>query len=341
MRPDGTARSLAAAVAAGSAQPESLPLWLESAMKLGTRFVRVAAAGVPQAALGFVPHGEESRGACCRECGRDHLAGVDEYYFWLIDTQVYANPADSSSSPDGSDGAGFTGSYQFGFQDSYYDQFQQQSAEWDDEDQVPPLLAKWQPGPAVRLAWCRVHNGEFGQPRRSEEFIAVDKQPDLVFLGRAWDSLYFEVTGSAPLPPGYGHDGDGDSSPPGFRYDLPSDHAVALPEVLKPSPPDASYPGGLTTYPFFAYDEPGARLFPASWFPAALTVAGALRARCGYELALRWYRRAFDPVRQDCAWVHCSGNTDTDSGNGHERTTGPARAATARRSPRKPPAIAP
>ena len=221
-------------------------------------------------------------------------------------------PGRPSSSLD--DDASFTGSYQFGFQDSYYDQFQQQSAEWDDEDQVPALLARWQPGPAVRLAWCRVHNGEFGPPRRSEGYVALTggQLPDLMFLGRAWDSLYFEVIGAQPAT----GDGDGgDTSPPGFRYDLPADHAVALPEVLQPSPPAATYPGGLGSYPFFAYTEPGARLFPASWFPAALTVAGALRARCGYDLALRWYRRAFDPLQHDCAWMHCSGSTDSERGS--------------------------
>ena len=90
-------------------QPESLPLWMESAIKLGTRFVRVAAAGVPQAALGFAPHGAGSPGACCRECGREHPAGVDEYYFWLIDAQVYSYTDDTSTSGDGD--ASFTGSY--------------------------------------------------------------------------------------------------------------------------------------------------------------------------------------------------------------------------------------
>ena len=156
---------------------------------------------------------------------------MDEYYFWLIDTQVYASPGDSSTSQNGD--ASFTGSYQFGFQDPYYDQFQQQSAEWNDEDQVPPLLAKWQPGPAVRLAWCRVHNGQFGQPRRSEDYVPLtgDQLPDLVFLGRAGT----RCTSRSPAPasarlrlPAQ------DTSPPGFRYDLPSDQAVALPQVLEP-----------------------------------------------------------------------------------------------------------
>ena len=268
---------------------------------------------MPQAAFGLAPYGEERPGACCRECGRDHPAGVDEYYFWLIDTQVYDSPADSSTSQN--DDASFTGTYQLGFQDPYYDQFQQESAEWNDGDQVSPLLAKWQPGPAVRLAWCRVHQGQFGQPRRSEGYVPLtgDQLPDLVFLGRAWDSLYLEVIGAEPASSGSGSGQD--QSPPGFRYDLPSDQAVALPEVLEPSPPAAKYPGGLTTYPFFAYEEPGARLFPASWFPTSLTVAGALRARCGYELALRWYRRAFDPLYRDCAWMHCEDNAESERGS--------------------------
>ena len=123
---------------------------------------------------------------------------MDEYYFWLINTQFYTY-TDQTDAQDGGD-ASFTGSYQFGFQDSYYDQYQQQSAEWNDEDQVPSLLAKWQPNPAVRLAWCRVHNGQFGQPRTSDGYVAVADEPDLVFLGRAGDSLYFQVSGSAPLP---------------------------------------------------------------------------------------------------------------------------------------------
>jgi hypothetical protein len=302
-------QALVQAVVSGGTTPQPLPLWLESAIKLGTRFVRVAAAGIPAAGPGYTLHGNEPRAACCRECGCDHPLVLDEYYFWLVDTQFYAytGQTDAQGSPAGGQSGSdpsFTGSYQFGFQDSYYDQYQQQSAEWNDEDQVPSLLAKWQPNPAVRLAWCRVHNGQFGQPRTSDGYVAIADQPDLVFLGRTGDSLYFQVSGCAPAPSGYG----ADTSPPGFRYDLPPDDAVALPQVLAPPAPPATSPdpGGLTSYPFFAYFDPGARLFPASWFATALVVAEALRADCGFERALRWYRRAFDPLRQDCAWVHCS-----------------------------------
>ena len=58
-------------------------------MKLGTRFLRIAAARPPQAATLFVPHHEEPGHACCRDCGEDHPVLVDEYYFWLINTKFY------------------------------------------------------------------------------------------------------------------------------------------------------------------------------------------------------------------------------------------------------------
>jgi hypothetical protein len=96
--------ALAKNAAAGGSTPVSLPLWMESAMKLGTRFLRIAAAGVPQAALGFEPHEGEPRAACCRECGCDHPVLIDEYYFWLVDTQyyTYTDQTDTQSNPDSS-----------------------------------------------------------------------------------------------------------------------------------------------------------------------------------------------------------------------------------------------
>ena len=105
-----------------------------------------------------------------------------------------------------------------------------------------------------------------------------------------------------------------DTSPPGFRYDLPADQAIALPEVIAPPPPATPppYPGGLLSYPFFAYNEPGARLFPAAWFAPAVIVADTLRAHCRFELALKWYKRAFDPLQGDCTWMDCPEEVGTD-----------------------------
>ncbi len=85
--PANSVPALANAAANGSTQPVTLPFWMESAMNLGTQFLRIAAAGVPQALLDFESHGEEPRNGCCRECGCEHPVLVDEYYFWLVNTQ--------------------------------------------------------------------------------------------------------------------------------------------------------------------------------------------------------------------------------------------------------------
>jgi hypothetical protein len=290
----------AAAVAAGATP--SLPLWMQAAAKLGTAFLRVAAAGLPPAALPFAPHPGNDQGRCCGECSDAHPELMDEYYFWLVPAETYTYTDDTDGQTQGD--ASFTGSYQFGFQDSFYDQIQQQSAEWNDEDQVPQLLAKWQPEPAVRLAWCRVHNGQFGQPRKSDLVLQVTDAPaasDLVFLGRVADSLYFAVSHPAATPPGYT-----DKSEAGFRYDIASDSAVALPEVLPAPAVSVTYPAGLPAYPFYAYHDPGAPLFPRDWFAPALVVADAMRVHCDFELALKLYGRAFNPLHNDCTWMDCA-----------------------------------
>jgi hypothetical protein len=297
----GVAKTATAVAAVAGATP-SLPLWMQAAAELGTAFLRIAAAGVPPAALPFAPHFNGGDGGCCSECHQVHPWLMDEYYFWLVPAELYVYPEDTDTQTIGD--ASFTGTYQFGLQDPFYDQIQQQSMEWDDGDQVPQLLAKWQPMPAVRLAWCRVHNGQFGQPRKSEIALQVADAPsgsDLVFLGRVADSLYFAVSYPAAKPQGYN-----DSSASGFRYDIVTDCAVTLPEVLPAPAVSLTYPTGLPAYPFYVYHDPGAPLFPRDWFAPALVVADALRAHCDFELALKWYSRAFDPLRNDCTWMDCA-----------------------------------
>jgi hypothetical protein len=139
---------------------------------------------------------------------------------------------------------------------------------------------------AVRLAWCRVHNGQFGQPRKSDDYVAISEPADLVFLGRGGDSLYFQVNGSAPVPVGH----SADPSPAGFRYDLASDESVGTPQAIKPPalPNQALLPGECLSYMFFPYHAADHRLFPRSWLPPAMAVAEALRAHCSFELALKW-----------------------------------------------------
>ena len=47
-------------------------------------------------------------------------------------------------------------------------------SDWENPATFPKLL-DWDPRPMVHLHWCRVHNGEFGELRRSSEGVALDR----------------------------------------------------------------------------------------------------------------------------------------------------------------------
>ncbi len=266
--------------AAGN-QPK-LPFWMESAVAMGTRFIRVAASGYPPAATAFRPRPEHKEAdgkccvQCCVECGKVHPLHVDEYYFWLVDGSFYEETT----------------------QDEHYDQNLQSAVPWHDTTQLK-LLLEWPSNPTVRLAWCRVHNGEFGQPRRSEFGVPAQTGgalPDLTFQGRVGDSLYFDVTNAvAPTA--------------GFRYDLATDSAVSSSNLTVPAAPPVPYPGGLFAYPYFAYLDSGARLFPWSLYAPAVAVAHSLRPHCRFEAALKWYALFYDPLQEDNTWMQCHRDT--------------------------------
>lgn len=264
----------------GARQPpaSNLPMWLQAAVRMGAGFVRVAAAGVPPATTTFEPKcGPPGSSACCAACGKPHPPLVDEYYFWLEDTRHYEE--------------------------------QRQVAEWGAAANDPqtdwhrpaklPGLLDWHSQPMVHLRWSRVHNDEPQTPRQSYEGVRVapGATPQLVFLGRVGDSLHFEVTGGVP-PVGF------PSTPrPGFRYDLATDEAVVLPQVV--SAPGPALVGGLASYPFFAWYEPGAPLLPPSMFSPAVAVAGHLRAHCRFEAALKWYESLYNPLLSNNTWHIC------------------------------------
>jgi Tc toxin complex TcA C-terminal TcB-binding domain len=297
---DGAGAEPAPAAEAAVPDGADLPYWLQTAIRLGTRFWRIAAAGVPPAGTRFAPHphrGPEDCVSVCRECGCAHPAVLDEYYFWLVDGAFYQSPA--TPTPTGFDPPAAPGDYQEGYQEDFYDPAQQEAALWQDPAQLPALL-QWEGSPMVRLAWCRVHNGEFKQPRRSECGAAITpgQDADLTFLGRTADSLTFSVS-NAVAPAGHA-----DPSAPGFRYDIAADLAIVLPQAAAaPAPPQ--FLGTLPAYPYFVFFAPGTHLIPLSPFAPALAVACALRSRCRFEAALHWYRLAFDPLQHDCTWTVC------------------------------------
>ena len=334
----GRGSTTPAAAGSSSSTAAPLPFWMETAIRLGTRFYRIAAAGLPPAAMGFEPHKNHNGDncvSCCHECGCSHPALVDEYYFWLIDGGFYDPP----SPPSGVTTVSLD-DYQYGYQDDFYDIGQQESAFWQDTTQLPQLL-QWRSSPMVRLAWCRVHNGEFQQPRRSHKGVAVqpDTDNDLTFLGRTGDSLTFSVS-NAVMPEGYL-----DPSAPGFRYDLATDHAVVLPLIAPAMPlPPAQFVGNLPANPYFVYVAPGTHLFPLSPFSPSLAVAQALRSHCRFEAALKWYRLFFDPLQQDCTWVNCSDqNTPPQDpaggGNTPSNPNGGNQPANPTGGPNNPPAL--
>ncbi|MEU0988143.1 neuraminidase-like domain-containing protein [Streptomyces sp. NPDC005953] len=254
----------------------AFPLWIEAAIRLGTRFVRVAAAAEPPASTRFVPRADGDLDAsdamdtarCACDCGSPHPPVIDEYYFWTVDARQH--------------------------------EAQEQQADWDwHTASAVPRLLHWDAERTVWLAWCRVHNGQFTQPRRSAEAIRVaDGGGDLEFLGRTADSLLFRIV-SGVAPPHH------PLAQTGFRYDLPTDEAFALPlvvEPVEPPDPDDGYPGALPAYPYFGYHRPGAPPVPSSPYAIAVAAAGVLRTHCRYEAALAWYDLAFSPLSSDARW---------------------------------------
>ncbi|MET0453846.1 MAG: neuraminidase-like domain-containing protein [Mycobacterium sp.] len=269
---------------------DRLPMWIRAAIRLGVNFVRVAAAGEPPACTDFAPRPAAGDAGCCAACGQPHAPLVDEYYFWLIDSYAYEPGQQVADDGNGTvpDGGVIL------FLDG-----QTPTWSWHDPTVLPKLL-RWEAEPEVHLAWCRVHNGEFTQPRRSFEGVRVSESgAELVLLGRDDDSLRFEVVGGE-VPVGHS-----DPAAPGFRYDMATDTAVTLPLVVAPTDPATEYPGHLDAYPYFAYFDPGAEVVPPSVFGPAVAVASSLRAHCRFEAALKWYELAFDPLRSDAGWLQC------------------------------------
>ncbi|MFD0360697.1 neuraminidase-like domain-containing protein [Nocardia sp. GCM10030253] len=273
-----------------TADRDRLPLWIQTAVRLGARFVRVAAAGTPPAAAGFSPcvYDED---ACCCGCGRDHEPLVDEYYFWLEHGVVYEPVVQSAE-------AGRTTADEI--------------SDWHRPDKLPTVL-HWPAVPVVHLCWSRQRGGRFEPQRRSGQPVRVQSaaHAQLEFKGRTVDSLRFEIIGGI-RPTGY----DADPTPPGFRYDLATDSTTTLPLIVAPPPPEVSV-GGLDAYPFFAYVCPGAPLEPLSLFSVALTVGATLRTHCRYEAALKWYELAQRPGTTDNAWTECRRTPPPTNGNGN------------------------
>ncbi|EXA32193.1 hypothetical protein FOVG_16565 [Fusarium oxysporum f. sp. pisi HDV247] len=291
----------------------NLPFWIESAIRLGSRFIRVAAAGLPPA---FPYKGPTSTDGC--SCCRDTSCPppVDEYYFWLAPVGLY-DPSDAPQDADIRTSSA---------DDPTAPAWESPNAEVDEADAQNPgslnadpnapkttaQLLSWAPRQAVALFWACVHNGCLLAPRRSGTYLKLELLPKgaslfLQLAGRCADSLFFTAAGTPPtIPP---------SRPLGtalgFRYDMATNSAVAVPQALPdvfastPIPPTKGPLAPFAAYPRFVFFSPGAPLAPATAFGAALAIAERLRDTCCFEAALEWYRAAFDPLSRDNSWALC------------------------------------
>ena len=265
----------------GRRRSTQLPLWIQAAVRLGARFVRVAAAGMPPAAALFTPCRPRQNG-CCAECGAWHeparrrvllLAALTPRHTRQVDAGRRRRASPTATRPP-------TGT-------------------------VPeklPGAAALGPGTGrapvlVPRAQRRVPASRAEAPRRcviDPTALPAGGQPELDFKGRTGDSLRFEVSGGI-APTGYL-----DPTPPRIPV-RPRDRLRRRAAACRATgPPAGAIPGGLAAYPFFAYVCPGAPVGPLSLFMVALTVAGTLRAHCRFEAALKWYElvvRPADPGR--------------------------------------------
>jgi len=268
----GNAPTLQATMRSGTDE-DQIPLWFKAAVRLGTRFVRVAAAGLPPAMNSSSDFSHDFEQHCKCQCGKEHAPVVDEYYFWLTSGKTYdlqdfaIQGADVGSIPP------------------------DPTSDWDRADTLPTLL-QWPARAMLHLTWTRVHLGAFEPPRRADEGIPVgpNDSPTLSFQGRQADSLLL---------------GAFSSTTGGFRYDISTDAAVIEPALVADTYPTQALPTPLSAYPYFIYFTPGAPLVPIYSFGTALAVAGMLRTQCCFEAALSWCRAAFDPLQRNNRWAQC------------------------------------
>ena len=251
---------------------------------------------------------------------------MDEYYFWLVNTQFYAY-TDQTDAQDGGD-ASFTGSYQFGFQDSYYDASSSSRRSGTTRTRCRRC---WRSGSRARPsgspgAACTTASS--GSRATSDGYVAIadDARSGVPGAGRGLAVLPGQRQ-RARCPPGTATD----TSPPGFRYDLPPDDAVALPQVLAPPapPPRPRTRAGCPPTRSSPTTTRAPGCSPRRGSPPRWPWPRRCGRDCAFELALRWYRRAFDPLKQDCTWMHCPATAPT----GPRRTTQPGQRTAGRPAP--------
>ncbi|KAF2464646.1 insecticidal toxin complex protein [Lindgomyces ingoldianus] len=280
----------------GASSLDHIPLWIQAAVRMGTRFLRVAASSLPIA----TPYtGLNTVSPCCL-CKDSHAPVIDEYYFWLEDARWF--DVTDVPAPQNADLHVNTPRIDPPLADAgpQIDPRTRDADPTSDWDAPTPQMLSWKLSPLVHLRWTRVHMGVLLDPRRSSKGIPLkDGQMsdiNLDFCGRKFDSLFFTILGSG--------------SELGFRYDIATDAATVLPEPITPTEPPAlplpaSLQSVLAAFPYFLYFTPGKPLAPVGTFSTSLVVANTLRTDCRFQEASKWLRVAYDPLDRDNSWMRC------------------------------------
>lgn len=288
----------------GSSSLESIPLWVEAALRLGVRFIRVAASGPPNA-LPYERRTEQPL-VCC-DCGHRHEPTIDEYYFWLEDNLRF-DPADIAASQNADLHDNVPGVRSSTGGSPQIDPRTIQADPTSDWDTPTAKMLHWQSEPLVHLRWMKVHRGVLQDSRRSTDGIPlVDADLDTLFLdirGRYFDSLLFNVIKN-------------DTST-GFRFDIATDTAIPIPEPVPSSPPPAlpiSQPliDDLAAFPYFLYFNEGAPLVPVSTFGTSMVIASSLRTDCQYQASTHWLKLVYDPLSRENAWMNCASESSSSA----------------------------
>ncbi|KAJ0417375.1 hypothetical protein BJY00DRAFT_208344 [Aspergillus carlsbadensis] len=284
----------------GLAASGEIPLWLRAAIRMGTQFIRVPAAGFPQGLPISAPWSKFTERSCC--CvQKDDYPLVDEYWFWIADGRQFKDIRERQNADIGSSGPLDT------------------QSDWDKPTELPELL-QWPDHPTVYLYWTRFRSEQYEPPRCSTEGVEVSPQlsasPRLRFSKRSDDSLFFVINGAVSRP-GYPDGQEGYDV--GFRYDIVTDDAIIIPELQAEvddgdteGSDSLTYPAPLTAFPFFIYFSPGVPSIPTSEDATVLFIAETLRTRCSLEEALKWCERLYNPLHGTNAWEVC-GSTDDPS----------------------------
>lgn len=244
--------------------------WVETAEQLDIPYLRVAAAGLPSAAIQY----SCKDASCCNSCSDEgNHRPVTEYYFWLIQSRCY-------------------------------EEIKQSYQAWDDPDNNIMELLFMEDKEVAFLAWSKVENGVAGAVQWAPTGIKADSDSiELNVKGRIKDVLWIEaINGTTALEELFDSNGDpidGTDIVPGFRFDLVTEQVITLPKIGEILPDGFN----IEEDPFyFLYHDLGAPRFPKKLDGTVYLIAQQLQSNCDFKGAKEWLDVVLHTLKRDNRW---------------------------------------